>query len=208
MRSSSGRAKPLPPEQRRAALIEATLPLLRKYGKGISTKQIAQAAGVAEGTIFRVFDDKASLIDAAIRSAFDPARVLKALDDIDRTQPLEDRLVEVANVLKSRLSNVFFVLDAIGHTGPPKVKWNPPRSRSGSDVIVARVIDVIGDDARSLRVSPAETAQILSWMVFTNSHPVLGRGADLDPETIVSVILDGVRCRPAPTTRTAARKGK
>ena len=208
MRTSSGRAKPLPPEERRAAIIEATLPLLRAHGKDVSTRQIAEAAGVAEGTIFRVFDDKASLIDAAIRSAFDPARPLAALDQVDPTQPLQARLVQVARVLKDRLADVFVVLDAIGHTGPPDTKWNPPRRPTGNDVLVERIVDVIGDDAMSLRVSPVETARILSWMVFTNSHPVLGQGAHLEPEVIVSVILDGVRCRPAPAPRTVARKGK
>ena len=55
------RVAPLAPDDRRAALIEATLPLLREHGTAVSTRQIADAAGVAEGTIFRVFPDKNSL---------------------------------------------------------------------------------------------------------------------------------------------------
>ncbi len=50
------------PEDRRAALIAATIPLLREHGLDVSTRQIAQAAGVAEGTIFGVFPDKNSLV--------------------------------------------------------------------------------------------------------------------------------------------------
>ncbi len=46
------RATPLPLDERRAALIAATEPLLEQFGRDVSTRQIAEAACVAEGTIF------------------------------------------------------------------------------------------------------------------------------------------------------------
>ena len=54
------------PEDRRAALIAATVPLLHEHGLDVSTRKIAEAAGVAEGTIFGVFPDKHSLVVAAL----------------------------------------------------------------------------------------------------------------------------------------------
>ena len=60
----------MPPEDRRAAIIEATLPLLEEYGPGLTTRQIAEASGVAEGTIFRVFTSLQELIEATIRERF------------------------------------------------------------------------------------------------------------------------------------------
>ena len=54
------------PDDRRRTLVEATIPLLHEHGKAVTTKQIADAAGVAEGTLFRVFDSKDDLVTAAV----------------------------------------------------------------------------------------------------------------------------------------------
>ena len=42
-------------------IVAATLPLLLEHGELVTTRQIAEAAGIAEGTIFRVFADKDEL---------------------------------------------------------------------------------------------------------------------------------------------------
>src|SRR5690606_7898091 len=62
--SKRERATPLPPEDRRQAIIEAVVPLLIEHGPTATTRQIAEAAGVAEGTLFRVFPDKRALLFA------------------------------------------------------------------------------------------------------------------------------------------------
>ena len=56
------RALPLAPEARRKSIIDAVIPLLLENGPNVTTAQIAEAAGIAEGTIFRVFPDKTSLL--------------------------------------------------------------------------------------------------------------------------------------------------
>ena len=57
------------PDDRREALVDATIPLLHEHGRTVTTKQIADAAGVAEGTIFRAFGSKDDLIHAAVTDA-------------------------------------------------------------------------------------------------------------------------------------------
>ena len=54
----SKRAAALPPDERRSMIVAATLPLLLEHGDRVTTRQIAEAAGIAEGTIFRAFADK------------------------------------------------------------------------------------------------------------------------------------------------------
>src|SRR5258708_33992603 len=67
------RATALPPDERRSMIVAATLPLLIEHGDRVTTKQIAGAAGIAEGTIFRAFGDKDAVSGAALESALDPA---------------------------------------------------------------------------------------------------------------------------------------
>ena len=45
-----------------APIVDAVVPLLLEHGGDVTTRQIAEAAGIAEGTIFRVFPDKAALL--------------------------------------------------------------------------------------------------------------------------------------------------
>ncbi|WP_271219518.1 TetR/AcrR family transcriptional regulator [Streptosporangium carneum] len=113
MISTSPRAAPLPPDERRAALIASTLALVLAQGPDVNTKQIAQAAGVAEGTIFRVFATKDELVNAAISSAFDPSPLLHDLTAVDRAASLDARLVAAVEILQRHTACVFRLVDAL-----------------------------------------------------------------------------------------------
>ena len=63
-------------------IVAATLPLLLEHGDRVTSRQIAEAAGIAEGTIFRVFADKDEIIAAVIEAALDPAPLEAALAGI------------------------------------------------------------------------------------------------------------------------------
>ena len=60
------------PEARREMIVDAALPLILEHGERVTTRQIADAAGIAEGTIFRAFADKDDVIAAVVATGDRP----------------------------------------------------------------------------------------------------------------------------------------
>jgi AcrR family transcriptional regulator len=188
----SERARRMPPAERREALINATLPLVLWHGPGVTTRQIAEAADVAEGTIFRVFDDKEALIRAVTERAFDPAPVLAEIVAVDRALPLRARLVRLVEILQSRLDTVFTLIHALGMKGPPP---DGQRPRLANDELREAIVELVGDDRSQLRVPPVELADALRMLVFSSTHPLINDGNPLTAEQIVGILLDGLSIR-------------
>ncbi|HWJ84370.1 MAG TPA: TetR/AcrR family transcriptional regulator, partial [Cellulomonas sp.] len=94
----TGRAAPLPPDERRRAILRDVRGVVLARGAAVTTRELAQAAGVSEGTLFRVFDDKSTLLREAVHAAMDPAAVIPALEAIDRTAPLDERLTRILEI--------------------------------------------------------------------------------------------------------------
>src|SRR3954447_3258046 len=108
------RAAALPPDERRSMIIEATVPLLLEHGSMVTTRQIADAAGIAEGTIFRAFADKDELLAAVIEAALDPAPLERALASIDPSLPLPEIVAAAAAVAQRRVVDIWRLVSSIG----------------------------------------------------------------------------------------------
>jgi len=74
----------LEPSERRRQIVDAAMPLFARHGfSGTTTKQVAEAAGVSEGLLFKYFASKTALYAAIVDqcSNEDPAR-FEALEQL------------------------------------------------------------------------------------------------------------------------------
>ncbi len=180
-------------EDRRESILDAAMPLLKEQGAEVTTKQIADAAGIAEGTIFRAFADKHDLVRAAVARYMDPAPTLTMLRAIDTDRPLEQKVSAVVDIISSRFRGVVGIMNALGvHHGPPPGMTSPHHGKG--TIPPARTVTeaLFEPDAERLRMSPAEAVHFIRLLCFANSVPTIAAGRELSTSDLTDFILRGI----------------
>lgn len=193
----SPRAAPMTPDERRHAIVAAVVPLILESGTMPTTKEIAQAAGVAEGTIFRVFDDKPALLMAVAEQVMSPPpgadlSVAFTGDDalrdvvsvvVGRVQGNMKRVGTILMVLRQQLASA---PHATVPDGPPEfvVKANQR--------LLDRLTSVFERYADQLTVEPRTAALALRSLVFGSHHPGMTGDPPLTADQIADIVVHGV----------------
>jgi AcrR family transcriptional regulator len=104
-------------EDRQEAIALAAIPLLAEHGTHVTTGQIAKAAGIAEGTIFRVFKDKQELLDFCVLRAFRTKELVERIGRIEADLPLASRLIEAMTMVDEMAARLGALMHTLGATG-------------------------------------------------------------------------------------------
>ncbi len=163
--SRSKRASALPADERRSMIIAATLPLLLEHGEMVTTHDIANAAGIAEGTIFRVFAGKEALIEAVIDHALDLGSVERAIEAIDADLTLEEAVTEVVGLLQQRVVDIWRLMSSVG----TRFHEHARRPAMESEALV-HLFEV---HRGALSVEPSSAARNLRSFTLAMTHPMM-----------------------------------
>ncbi len=191
------------PDERRRAIIAAVRPLLIEHGDALTTKLIAEAAGIAEGTIFRVFADKDALIHAVAAETLNPAdadEVLRAALAGCVDLPAKVRIT--ADLMLHRSEQVVAVMialrkhwlqahlvrehDAGRPPGPPQYVLDAHQA------LLERLVEVFEPHREELSVAPERAALLLRTLVLGSRNPGVRPEDRLDAGEIADVLLSGI----------------
>ena len=192
------------PEDRRQAIIDATLPMLLERGTDVSTREIAQAAGVAEGTIFRAFETKQDLIHATIHTALMPDATIACIAALPDHQTLPVRVEAIIDVLRDEINRTRSLLHFArpSASAPPasaehprapfggiRPPFNPHETRTRLNVAVAAALQPYSGE---LAVSTAFATNLLSALAFASSFTLTEDEPPISSEELSDVVLHGI----------------
>ncbi len=196
------RALAMSPQARREAIVAAAIPLLRERGAAVTTGQIARAAGIAEGTIFRVFADKRELLSSALHAAMSADDEVARIGQVRLDVPLADRLVAglaATNDYQDRLWALIRIVRDLGwqpeHRPSPDEPQHPRHQMERIGDAIARLLE---PERAALRLEPRTAARLLLGLAFGNR--IQERGAGEPPiaaRQLVDLFLHGALCEAA-----------
>ncbi len=175
-------------------IIDAVAPLLMEFGPAATSRQIAEAAGIAEGTIYRAFADKEELLRAAVEKHMDPSPLLRALERIKPALPLERKVLLAVTLMRDRFRKIFGLMALFGDYR----KRPSPEAREALSRVFS---DLLAPDLAVLNVDPERVARVIQGLTFSASLPQLNDDIGYSAEDLTDIVLYGIAgTKPSTTT--------
>ncbi|GAA3438930.1 TetR/AcrR family transcriptional regulator [Kutzneria kofuensis] len=190
-------------EDRQEAIAVAAIPLLAEHGTHVTTGQIAKAAGIAEGTIFRVFKDKQELLDFCVLRAFRTRELVERINAIPVDKPLVNRLIEAMTMIDEMAARLGALMHTLGATGyrPNEGNHNKDDEAGGHrkppmldefERTTTAIAALLSSGQEQLRLPSDRAAGYLMGLTFMTRMQAT-RTAQVEqkePESFVSEIVD------------------
>ena len=166
-------------------IVDAVIPLITEHGADVTSRQIADAAGVAEGTIFRAFGDKESLMLAAAEKFFDPETALNKLRAIDPDDPLEAKIAQMIELFRGRFKGAMRVMAAAGRREPPRAP-----DQQAYDTIVTQIF---APEVARLQLTPRRVTHLLRLLSMASALPgVSDADTPFTTDDLTHIVLHGI----------------
>lgn len=176
-------------EDRREHILNAALPLLRERGNDVTTREIADAACIAEGTIFRAFADKQEIIDMIVARAVDSEPTCRRLRGIGPELTLEETIGSVVAILRERFAGIVGLMSVLGGHEHARGGRHHEHAEAPSASVVASLLERHRD---RMRLDPVAAAHLIRVLVFGVSMPHFGSDSELTTDDIVDFVLRGI----------------
>lgn len=184
-------------------MVDVAAELFTSHGSGFTSSQLASAAGVSEGTVFRYFPDMSSLMRAARRQAIGLDRLLPELRLAGEHKDLRSRLLAAANALTERIVETARLVEASGET-----TGRPPH-REIEEVLDALTPLFVGADGgwfTARQQAAMFLGLLVSGTIFSSVPPLstnespcpeqpagdCGSGSSVEVQQIVDLFLNGL----------------
>lgn len=185
-------------DDRRAQIIGAVTPAVLEHGVAITSRQLAEAAGVSEGTLFKAFGDKESLLLAVAQYHLSGQETGE--DGALALETLEEVVDWTLRVLVDRMRFIFRLVMALGPIGRRAAADAKDAFESSKHRLAERFVP-FRDELNVPPLVAAEVVRTLAWAAASNwgeQTPVSS------VDDILRVLLHGIVRTGAAPSATAA----
>lgn len=182
----------MPAEERRTMIATAAIPIFIEHGASLTTRELAERLGLAEGTLFRAFGDKGALVHAVVDAFFQQAERRLGGGLVDPNLELDEKLRVTIRSARTHARGVFAMLSLLE---PTEAHSYMAAHRGGHFEAAAEL--AFASDADAMNIAPERLAGIIRLLVIAASAPHMGAGEPLTDDELVDFALYGLTGRPA-----------